>query len=149
MTKITGRDKFKRRLRKLRGPAMIRPVTQAVFASAQDLAVDASLSITKGAVSGKGHVASAPGEPPNADTHVLARNIEATSTGPLKAEASSNAPYAAAQEFGMETSNGFGKGLHITLPERPYMRPAAKRERPKAVKRIVDAVNKVIRASGT
>lgn len=149
MTRITGHEKHKQRLRKLRGAAMVRPVTQAVFASAQDLAVDAALSITAGAVSGKNHVASAPGEPPNADTHVLARNIEATSTGPLKAEASSNAPYAAAQEFGMETSDGFGKGAHITLPERPYMRPAAKRERPKAVKRILAAVNKVIRSSGT
>lgn len=138
MTKITGIDKHKRRLRKLRGPAMVRPVTQAVFAAAQDLAVDAALSITKGAVSGKSHVPSSPGEPPNADTHVLDRNIEAVSTGPLKAETSSNAPYAAAQEFG--TSH---------LPERPYMRPATARERPKAVRRIVDAVNRVIRASGT
>lgn len=119
---------------------MIRPVTQAVFAAAQDLAVDASLSITRGAVSGKNHVPSAPGEPPNADTHVLARNIEAVSTGPLKAETSSNAPYAAAQEFGSEK---------LGLPERPYMRPAATRERPKAVKRILDAVNRVIRNSGT
>lgn len=140
MTTIRGIEQHKRRLRKLRGAAMVRPVTQAVFAAAQDLAVDASLSITKGAVSGKGHVPSAPGEPPNADTHVLARNIEAVSTGPLKAETSSNAPYAAAQEFGSASQN---------LPERPYMRPAAARERPKAVKRIVDAVNKVIRASGT
>lgn len=139
MTKIRGVEKHKGRLRKLRGPAMIRPVTQAVFASAQDLAVDAGLSITQGAVSGKNHVASAPGEPPNADTHVLDRNIEAVSTGPLKAETSSNAPYGAAQEFGDEGRN---------LPERPYMRPAAARQRPRAVKRIVDAVNKVIRSSG-
>jgi hypothetical protein len=139
VTTIRGAEAHKRRLRKLRGAAMIRPVTQAVFASAQDLAVDASLSITKGSVSGKGHVASDPGEPPNADTQVLSRNIEAVSTGPLKAETSSNAPCAAAQEFGSEKQN---------LPERPYMRPAATRERPKAGKRIVDAVNKVIRNSG-
>lgn len=138
MTTIRGAEAHRRRLRKLRGSAMVRPVTQAVFAAAQDLAVDASLSITRGAVSGKGHVPSSPGEPPNADTHVLARNIEAISTGPLKAEASSNAPYSLALEFG--TSK---------MAERPFMRPAAKRERPKAVKRIVDAVNKVIRNSGT
>lgn len=137
MTKIRGHDAHLKRLRKLRGPAMIRPVTQAVFAAAQDLAVDASLSITRGAVSGKGHVPSAPGEPPNADTHVLSNNIEAVSTGPLKAETSSNAPYAADQEFG-----------NSRLPERPYMRPAANRERPRAVKRIKDAVAKVVRSSG-
>lgn len=136
---LKGADAHRRRLRAIRGAAMVRKVTQAVFAAAQDLAVDAALSITAGAVSGKNHEPSAPGSPPNADTHVLARNIEATSTGPLKAEASSNAPYAAAQEFGSESQG---------LPERPYMRPATARERPRAVKRIVDAVNRVIRTSG-
>lgn len=146
--KIRGHDAHLKRLRKLRGPAMIRPVTQAVFAAAQDLAVDAALSITRGAVSGKGHVPSAPGEPPNADTHVLARNIEAVSTGPLRAETSSNAPYAAAQEFGATIKNAFGSGLTVTLPERPYMRPAANRERPRAVKRIKAAVAKVVQSSG-
>lgn len=139
MTTIRGAEEHKKRLRKLRGPAMIRPVTRAVFASAQDLAVDAALSITQGAVSGKNHVPSTPGEPPNADTHVLDRNIEAVSTGPLKAETSSNAPYALAQEYGDESRN---------LAERPYMRPAAARQRPRAAQRIVDAVNEVIRSSG-
>lgn len=147
MTTIRGVQEHKRRLRLLRGPAMVRPVTQAVFASAQDLAVDAALSITRGATSGKGHVASNPGEPPNADTHVLDRNIEAVSTGPLKAETSANAPYALAQEFGAEIKNAFGTGETVILPERPYMRPAAARQRPLAVKRIVDAVNRVIRSS--
>ncbi len=139
MAKVTGADKHKRRLRKLRGARMVRPVTQAIFAAAQDLAVDAAISITTGAVGGKNHVPSAPGTPPNADTGILDANIEATSTGPLTAEASSNAPYAAAQEFGNPSNN---------LPERPYMRPAAKRSRPEAQKRVVDAVNKVIRSSG-
>lgn len=137
MTTIRGAEAHKRRLRKLRG-GMIRPVTQAVFASAKDLEVDAALSITKGSVSGRGHVPSKPGEPPSADTQVLSRNIEAVSTGPLKAEVSSNAPYALALEFGTST-----------VAERPYMRPATARERPRAVKRILDAVNKVIRSSGT
>lgn len=176
MAKITGADKHKRRLQKLRGAKMVKRVTQAVFASAQDLAVDAALSITRGATSGKNHRPSTPGTPPNEDTGVLSRNIEATSTGPLTAEASSNAPYAAIQEFGgtinhpggtpyfpgsdgkarFVSNSGYGafhtlpktKPHKITLPERPYMRPAAKKERPKAVKRIVDAVNKVIRENG-
>lgn len=140
MTRIRGVEEHKRRLRAMRGAGMVRPVTRAVFAAAQDLAADASLSITQGSVSGKNHVPSRPGEPPNADTQVLNRNIEATSTGPLTAEASSNAPYATAQEFGSESQS---------LAERPYMRPAAKRSRPVAQQRIVDAVNKVIRRRGT
>lgn len=149
MAKVRGAEAHKKRLRKLRGPAMIKPVSQAIFKGAQDLAVDAALSITAGATSGKNHTPSAPGEPPNADTHVLDRNIEAVQTGPLRAEASSNAPYAAAQEFGAEIPNAFGKGGTVTLPERPYFRPAAARARPKTQKLVVDAVNRVIRTSGT
>lgn len=123
----------------MRGPAVVREATRAIFATAQDIAVDAAVSITTGAVSGKGHVPSKPGQPPNADTHVLSNSIEATSPGPLKAEVSANAPYAAAQELGSEIRN---------LPERPYMRPAAAKNRKKAGVRVVAAVNKVIRASG-
>lgn len=136
MAKITGADAHKRRLQKLRGPAMIRPVTRAIFAAAQDLAIDAATSITDGATSGKNHEPSAPGTPPNADSHLLDRSITGVSTGLLKAETIADAPYAAAQEFGTSV-----------LPERPYMRPAAALSRPKAQKRIVDAVNKVIRTT--
>lgn len=136
MGKITGADRHERRLRNMRAAGMARAVTQAVFAEAQELQVDAQLSITRGAVSGKNHVPSAPGEPPNNDTGVLAGNIEAKSTGVGKAETSSNAPYAAAQEFGSESQG---------LPERPYIRPAAARSKERAPKRIGDAVNRQIR----
>lgn len=135
MARVRGADGHLQRLKRMRGPAMVRRVSQALLASAIDLANDAALSITAGAVSGKEHVASAPGEPPNADTNVLSNNIEGALIGPLKAETSSNAPYAAAQEFGNESAN---------LPERPYMRPAATRQRPKAQARVVAAVQSVI-----
>lgn len=136
---LPGVEAHKKRLRKIRGPAMTRAVTAEVFAAAKDIANDAALSITAGATSGKNHEASAPGEPPNADTSVLDRSIDAAVTGPLKAEASADAPYAAAQEFGSDK---------IGLPERPFMRPAAERGRPGATRRVVDAVNRVIAASG-
>lgn len=138
MPKMQGVEAHKRRLRKMR-TGLVRPVTQALLVGAKEIADDAALSITTGATSGKAHVPSAPGEPPNADTHVLSNNIEGVAVGPLKAEASSNAPYGAAQEFGSEK---------LGLPERPYMRPAAAKERPHTTKRVVDAVNKVIAASG-
>lgn len=137
MARLRGVDKHLGRLRKMRGPAAVRGVTRALFAVAQDIVVDAGQSITAGAVSGKNHVPSAPGEPPNADTHVLDRSGEAVVIRPLKAEASFNAPYAAAQEFGTST-----------LPERPYMRPAAAKNRPNALRKVSAAVNKVIAASG-
>jgi len=134
VAKIKGVSQHTRRLQRMRGPAMIHNVTRALYGGAQDIQVTAQISITTGAVSGKHHQASAPGEPPNNDSGVLAGNIEATTPGPLKAETSSNAPYGAAQELGSEK-------LH--LPERPYMRPATETSRPKVTKRVVDAVNKV------
>lgn len=139
MVKITGVDKHKRRLQRMRASRMVKPVTRALFGVAKDIVDDAALSITRGAVSGKGHVPSAPGEPPNADTHVLSNSGEAVVTSPLKAEGSFNAPYAAAQEMGSEKLN---------LPERPYMRPAAAKNRPNARAKVVAAVNKVVGASG-
>jgi hypothetical protein len=138
VARITGADKHKRRLQRLRGPAMVRGVTRALYAVAQDIQVDAQISITAGATSGKNHVPSAPGEPPNNDTGVLAGNIEATSTGPLKAETSSNAPYGAAQELGSESQN---------LPERPYLRPAAQKNRPNAMRKVAAAVDRVVRSA--
>lgn len=137
MAKITGADKHKQRLRRMRGPAAINEITRALFGVAQDIAVDAQISITAGAVSGKNHVPSAPGEPPNSDTHVLSNSIEAVAAGPLKAETTANAPYAAAQELGTST-----------LPERPYLRPAAAKNRGPAAQRVVEAVNRAIRANG-
>lgn len=118
---------------------MVRGVTQALYSVANDIVVDAAISITAGAVSGKGHVPSAPGSPPNADTHVLSNSGEAVSTGPLKAEASFNAPYAAAQELGSPSQN---------LAERPYARPAAQKNRPGALRKVSAAVDRVVRANG-
>ena len=145
---MQGIEAHRRRLRKIRGPAMVRAVTAEVFAAAKDIANDAALSITRGATSGKQHEASAPGEAPNADTHVLDRSVDAAVTGPLKAEVSADAPYAAIQEFGGTIPNAFGRGEPVELPERPYMRPAAARGREGAQRRVVDAVNRVVAASG-
>jgi HK97 gp10 family phage protein len=113
--KIEGLEKHAARLKRLSGAPMQKEVRKLVYTLADMHATEAALSITRGAVSGKNHVASNPGEPPNADTHFLDRSIEATLTGPVSAESSANAPYAAALEFG--TSR---------MAERPFMRPAAK-----------------------
>lgn len=134
---MTGGDKHLQRLSRIRGPRMVEQVTRALYGGAVDIQIAAQISITEGAVSGKNHVASEPGSPPNADTHVLSNNIEAAVTGPLKAESSSNAPYAVAQEKGSEK---------LKLPERPYMAPAAKRMRPRVRARVIRAVDKVCRS---
>lgn len=92
---------------------MVQAVTQALFVFGNRIQVAAQTSITDGAVSGKNHVPSLPGQPPNQDTGVLANNIETLLVGPLHVEVQSKAPYAVFQEFG--TSK---------MAERPYMRPA-------------------------
>lgn len=136
---MSGVAEHRRRLQRIRGDRMVGAITRTLFKVAQDIQVDAQISISTGATSGKNHVASAPGEPPNNDTGVLAGNIEAAVVGPLKAEVSSNAPYGLAQEMGSEK---------LGLPERPYMRPAAEKNRENGRRQVVQAVNRVVGSSG-
>lgn len=104
-------------------------VGRALFAGGEAIQIEAQISITRGAVSGKAHVPSAPGSPPNNDTGVLANNIETVQISVDHVEVSSNAPYAAAQEFG-----------NSRLPARPYMAPAAAAKR----KEITDLVRRAV-----
>jgi hypothetical protein len=134
MARLIGAKKHSDRLRRMRSPEMVRQVGAALYAGGNLIEVEASLSITNGAVSGKQHVPSSPGEPPNADTHVLDRSIETNQVAPLRVEVSANAPYAAAQEFG-----------NSRLPERPYMRPATAKKRGEVVQMVRRAVDKVTR----
>ena len=105
-------------------------IARALYAAGQMLEAEAEHSITDGSISGAGHVASLPGEPPNADTRLLDTNIETQliSTSPPRVEVSSNAPYSVDLEYG--TSK---------MAERPYMRPATRKTRP-AILRLVHAV---------
>tara|TARA_Y100001951_G_scaffold100969_1_gene105156 strand:- start:2823 stop:3167 length:345 start_codon:yes stop_codon:yes gene_type:complete len=108
----------------------VRVIGQALFAGGELIQTHAQRSITEGAVSGKGHVPSLPGEPPNADTHHLANNIETTQPRPDLVEVRSNAEYAAALEFG--TSR---------MAERPYMVPARNKKRREVTELVIEAVN--------
>jgi HK97 gp10 family phage protein len=119
-------------LKRLTSPEAINGVGRALFAGGERLQVAAQTSITEGAVSGKGHVPSSPGEPPNADTHRLSDNIETIQAGPLKVEVSSNAPYSRALEFG--TSK---------MAERPFMRPAAAKTRKEITELVARAVKHI------
>lgn len=137
MVKITGTKAYKAKLAAVRGPTMTKQVGAALFAAGQDIQIEAQLSITNGAVSGKFHVPSRPGEPPNNDTGVLANNIETIQVEPLRVEVSSNAPYAAALEYGT-----------IRMAERPYMRPAVARKRKEVVAQVKEAVSIVVKRAG-
>lgn len=136
MPKITGGGRHTSRLKGLASPAAVERIGRALYAAGERIQVAAQVSITDGAVSGKAHVPSAPGSPPNNDSGVLANNIETTRdpNNPLRVTVSSNAPYAAAQEFG-----------NSKLPERPYMRPAVAQERKAVTQLVGQAVSSVIK----
>lgn len=135
-SRMIGAKAHVARLRKMTGEQMVRGVGKALFAAGEAIQVEAQISITAGSVSGKKHVPSAPGQPPNQDTGVLAGNIEVVQAAPLVVEVSSNAPYAAALEFG--TSK---------VAARPYMGPARDAKRDEVVQLVRQAVANAVRKS--
>ena len=134
---MKGLDKHLRRMRRLSSGEVTRALGAAAYEGADIIRSEAFRSISAGSVSGAGHVASAPGEPPNRDTGTLQANLEALSTGALKAEVRSSAPYAAALEFG--TSR---------MAARPYMRPARDKMLPKVRERLVEQIDAIVKRSG-
>lgn len=131
MTKITGGGSHRNRLASLKSQGMNN--SAALFAAADMIRTEAVLSITAGSISGKNHVPSAPGEPPNADTNTLDNSIHVRKVDNNHYEVVADAPYAVAQEYG--TADG-------RLAERPYMRPAAKLAGPNAAKLITISVQR-------
>lgn len=134
MPRVTGRDEVAARLNGAGGPALIREVGQALFAGGELIRAEAAHLITEGAVSGKGHVPSLPGEPPNEDTGTLRIGIETAQIAPLHVEVSSNAPYAVPLEAG--TSK---------MVERPSMGPATRNMRREVVELVRDAVSRALK----
>lgn len=132
MVKVVGRRVFTARLNRMASPEMVEEVGKALFVGANRIQVSAQHSITDGSISGKGHIPSRPGEPPNADTHALDRQIEAERTGPLTAAVNSNDPKSAWLERG--TSR---------MAARPFMLPALTRERKAIATLVKEAVNRV------
>lgn len=118
MVKTTGDKAVSGRLKRMGSAASHRRRMQALYAIGQKIELDAEISITAGSVSGKGHVPSRPGEPPNADTRQLDGSIHTVFAGADTVHVIADAPHAVAQEFG--TSK---------MEERPYMRPAVEKNR--------------------
>lgn len=131
MPKITGRKQAADRLNAIASREAIADVGRALLWGAQEIQHEAQHLITEGSVSGKHHVPSLPGEPPNNDTGVLKSHIEAVQTAPLRAEVSSNAPYAVPLEAG--TSK---------MAARPYMGPATRNRKADIIAKVQEAVAK-------
>lgn len=134
MVKISGQKAHKARLKRIRGAPMRAEVGKAIYVAADYLSTEAALSITNGAVSGKGHIASAPGEPPNADTHDLDRSIHTERESQLVALSVADSDHAGDMEFG-----------NSRVAARPFMQPAAGKTRPKAQRLVQEAVKRVSR----
>ncbi|MBB5709345.1 HK97 gp10 family phage protein [Sphingomonas xinjiangensis] len=111
-------------------------VGKALFVAGESIAVEAQLSITRGAVSGKGHTPSSPGEAPNNDTGRLAGQIEVLQKSDKLVVVTSEAPHSTPLEFG--TSR---------MAARPFMRPARDKMAPEAQRLVADAVDRFSRKS--
>lgn len=131
MTHVTGGAGHLKKLQALTAAA--KDLSPQLFVAADIIRTEAALSITSGSISGANHVPSAPGEAPNADTGVLDSSIHVRKVAINHFEVVADAPYAVAQEYG--TADG-------RLPERPYMRPAAKEHGPKAGRLIKVAIQR-------
>lgn len=124
------------RLQRLISPLAEEVIGEELGVAATIIAEDAAHSIRDGAISGPGHIASLPGEPPNADTHDLDASIhtgEAIQIGDVvKAFVIADSDHAQDMEFG-----------NSRVAERPYLRPATERHRTEAAKRIALGLNRV------
>jgi len=134
---LPGAKAHSARLKRISSPQTVERVGRALFKAGKVIESEAKLLITTGAVSGKNHVPSKPGEPPNNDTGGLKNGIETTQPAPLVVHVTSTAPYALALEKG--TSK---------MAERPYMAPAVARKRDEVTRYIRQVVKNAIEASG-
>lgn len=120
-------------------PARIIPALgRELHDSAEIIAKDAAISIIDGGISGSGHIASEPGQTPNADTHDLDQSIHATETvevdGYVKASVVADSEHAAHLELGT-----------TKMAERPFMVPAVERHRDTTIKSLGLAYNRQVR----
>jgi phage gpG-like protein len=151
---------------------MTRELGAAVYVVAGNVQTDAQISLSTGAVGGANHVPSAPGTPPNSDTGALANSIEVERVEALRARVVVHSPYGAIQELGGTINHPGGTAFFIgddglavfisneaaagkpyartkphtiTLPERPYMRPAAAKNRDSGRRLMEAAVDRVLK----
>lgn len=134
MAKVTGLEARSARLKRMANDQATRRRMQVLYRAGQRIELDAEISITAGSISGKDHVPSQPGQPPNADTRQLDGEIETTLEGADQVHVTSNAPYSAALEFG--TSK---------IAERPFMRPALEKNRGQITKDMADLQDRLSR----
>lgn len=130
-----GAQKHSARLKKI-AKQTAKEVVRALYLIGQDVELTAEHSITEGSISGKGHIPSLPGQPPNRQTGTLDSNIETTvvAQNPPTVHVTSHAPYSAFLEFGTSV-----------MAARPFLSPAVAKFRGKIPADISVAVRKITR----
>lgn len=131
---LPGTQKHLDRLKRMQRGS--RQIASALYRAGQEIELDAENSITSGSISGKGHVVSAPGQPPNADTRDLDSKIDTVlvSQNPPTVKVSAYSGHAVPLEYG--TSK---------MEARPFMRPAVARNRAEVTRRVATAVQITIK----
>lgn len=131
---MKGRDRILRKLRFLASREFDELAGAVIYEAADAVSAEAQNSITRGAVSGKNHIPSEPGQAPNEDTGFLRSKISVAGTGLLSAEVRAEAPYSASLEFGSSKTAA-----------RPFVRPARDKEAAGAIEKGLAKMNKQIR----
>jgi len=130
-------DKHAARLARISPSLMIAAAGGALLDGAETISADAKHSILDGAISGPGHVPSAPGEPPNADTHDLDQSIHVGEL--IETPAQVQTAVIADSDHALYMELGTSR-----IAERPFMRPAVARNRTEVLAGLRSAIRKVI-----
>jgi len=131
---MKGARKHVNRLKKLTSADVRRIGGAVVYEGADMVRAEAHRLVSAGSVSGKGHVASRPGEPVNRDSGDLQSSFEVAQTGHSSAEFRSHAPYSARHEFGPEG--------------RAFMRPARDNKIDDIRARYAEQLDAMVKRSG-
>lgn len=131
-----GSSSLKAHMRKLRAIRDVEPkVIIDMLTVGEQIRQEAADSIREGAVRGPGHIASRPGDPPNANTGKLELSGEVRlRKSEKRVEVAFTAPHALAMEVG--TRN---------VLARPYLRPASQKHKSKLALLVVQSINRAMR----
>ena len=115
-------DNASARLRRIASTPILPALGEELLAAAYATAEDAQFSIRDGAISGSGHVASAPFDPPNEDTGELAESIHVSEL--IETPTQIQTSVIVGSEHGLHLELGTSKML-----PRPFLVPATERQR--------------------
>ena len=120
-----------RRLRKMASPAAKSLTDRALYAAGDLVKTEMQILIVTGSITGKGHVASKPGDPPNADTRDLDSNIFVVPVRSGRVDVEATSDHAVPLQFG--TSK---------MEARPFADVALRKRKDEAIDLIKWAVAK-------